>query len=51
MTNNEKVNLVEGLRAIDFSNAQINDFILMLAGRISIAEWKDRYEKEQEKNS
>lgn len=43
MEGNELANMIEGLRAIGFSEKQITDFILMIAGRISIEEWVQCY--------
>lgn len=47
MNMNENANLVEGLRAIGFTDTQIADFLLMVEGRISIEDFKDRFEKEK----
>ena len=46
---NEIANLIEGLRKIGFSDTQITDFQLMVEGRITIDEFKERYEKENDK--
>ena len=48
MTANENANMVEGLREIGFSDTQIADMLLMIEGRISIQEWKDRFDRENE---
>ncbi len=44
MNMDENANLVEGLRLIGFSDTQIADLFLMVEGRISMEEWKKRYE-------
>ena len=49
MNMTENANLVEGLRAIGFTDTQIADFLLMLEGRLSIDSWKERFEEEAEK--
>ena len=46
MNMDENANLAEGLRAIGFSDTQIEDMLLMIEGRISISEWKERFERE-----
>ena len=48
MNMTETANLVETLQAAGFTSQQINDFILSVEGRISIEEFKKRYEKELE---
>lgn len=49
MTMSEKANLIEGLRKIGFSDSQIADFQLMVEGRISIDEFKKRFEENDKK--
>ncbi len=49
MNKNEKTNLIEGLRAVGFSDTQIMDFTLYLAGRMNIEEWKRKFEEEEKK--
>ena len=45
MTMTENANLIESLRAIGFTDSQITDFLLSVEGRISIEEFKKRFEE------
>ena len=45
MTMTENANLIESLRAIGFTDSQITDFLLSVAGRISIEDFKKKFEK------
>ena len=47
MNMTETANLIEGLRAIGFSDSQITDFQLMVEGRISKEEFKEKFEREK----
>lgn len=49
MTMEETANMIETLQAAGFTSQQINDFILSVEGRITIGEFKERYEKEQKR--
>ena len=49
MNMTETANLVESLQAAGFTSQQINDFILSVEGRITIEEFKERYERELQK--
>ncbi len=48
MTMAETANMVEALQAAGFTSQQINDFILAVEGRISIEEFRKRYEAEKQ---
>ena len=49
MTMTENANMVEGLRAINFTDTQVADLLLMIEGRITVEEWKKRFEEEEKK--
>ena len=51
MNMTETANLIEGLREIGFSDSQIADFQLMIEGRISKEEFREKYIKANEEKT